>query len=598
MDDSLGRSSTTNQNGQTSKTSNPAPSYEQIYSFYNPTQFSYQGQQTQPGTTAAPSYFNYTQPTQNTQTYQYQYHSNVYYHQPANLYQNYFSQDISQKSPNQTSYQIAYVQQPQYSPPKLKEAPQINDTEHTHEASLKRSSGVLPVPKYVKPKICKTSLPIQSVSSTRVLKPKPQLASIPPGEPDLPARPPSPPNQPPTIHRFPKNLLPPPPSNQPPPPPSGPPQIPYHPKQRQNLLNQVLNNSLNSTKTYDYESSFNQSASSANNSVFNHTGTTNTLNDEHHTNYQQLLMSQNLYTFFDRKKQPPPPYPGKIAEEPPAIPPPPPPPIPYEQAVKFQHQSNGSSNSSFLSSASSVRTCSPQAFKFYMEQHAENVLKHHHAREFRKKQLEYEMTEANLPPEVKDQMRKMLRQKETNYLRLRRAKMNKTMFETLDTLGIGAFGQVDLVRKKDDPQRLYAMKILHKNDVFSRKQAAHVKAERDILAQADNEWVVKLFYSFQDDENLYFVMDYVPGGDLMSLLIKKEVFSEKLSQFYIGELTCAIESVHNLGFIHRDIKPDNILIDKNGHIKLTDFGLCTGFHWTHNTENYFEGNLETKTQKI
>lgn len=224
-----------------------------------------------------------------------------------------------------------------------------------------------------------------------------------------------------------------------------------------------------------------------------------------------------------------------------------------------------------------------------MEQHAENVLKHHKARELRRTQLEAEMESARLPEEKRVEMRKILRQKETNYLRLRRAKMNASMFQRICTLGLGAFGRVDLVRKKDDPHRLYAMKQLEKSDVFTKNQAAHVKAERDILAEADNEWVVKLYYSFQDDENLYFVMDYVPGGDLMNLLIKFGVLDEKLARFYIGELTCAIESVHALGFIHRDIKPDNILIDKNGHIKLTDFGLCTGFHWTHKSENYHNG---------
>jgi serine/threonine protein kinase len=221
-----------------------------------------------------------------------------------------------------------------------------------------------------------------------------------------------------------------------------------------------------------------------------------------------------------------------------------------------------------------------------MEQHAENVLKHHKAREFRRMQLETEMEKASLSDETKNQMRKLMRQKETNYLRLRRAKMNKNMFETIKLLGIGAFGEVNLVRKKGERSGLYAMKILPKSEVFNRNQAAHVKAERDILAEADNEWVVKLYYSFQDEENLYFVMDYVPGGDLMNLLIKLQVFDERLARFYIGELTCAIESVHLLGFIHRDIKPDNILIDRNGHIKLTDFGLCTGFHWTHDTKQY------------
>lgn len=116
-----------------------------------------------------------------------------------------------------------------------------------------------------------------------------------------------------------------------------------------------------------------------------------------------------------------------------------------------------------------------------------------------------------------------------------------------------------------------------------------MKAERDILAEADNEWVVRLYYSFQDRDSLYFVMDYIPGGDMMSLLIRMGVFPEPLARFYIAELTLAIESVHKMGFIHRDIKPDNILIDSDGHIKLTDFGLCTGFRWTHNSKYYQKG---------
>ncbi|RXG57309.1 Serine/threonine-protein kinase LATS1 [Armadillidium vulgare] len=187
----------------------------------------------------------------------------------------------------------------------------------------------------------------------------------------------------------------------------------------------------------------------------------------------------------------------------------------------------------------------------------------------------------------KDQleMRKMLSQKESNYIRLKRAKMNKLMFERIKLIGVGAFGEVALVRKLDT-HRLYAMKTLRKADVLKRNQVAHVKAERDILAEADNEWVVKLYYSFQDKDNLYLIMDYIPGGDLMSLLMKFGVFEDSLARFYIGELVCAVESVHKMGFIHRDIKPDNILIDRDGHIKLTDFGLCTGFRWTHNSKYY------------
>lgn len=232
-----------------------------------------------------------------------------------------------------------------------------------------------------------------------------------------------------------------------------------------------------------------------------------------------------------------------------------------------------------------VRNYSPQAFKFFMEQHVENVLKSYKQRLFRRMQLEKEMSKIGLSAEAQCQMRKMLSQKESNYIRLKRAKMDKSMFTKIKPIGVGAFGEVTLV-KKIDTSHLYAMKTLRKADVLKRNQVAHVKAERDILAEADNEWVVKLYYSFQDKDNLYFVMDYIPGGDLMSLLIKLGIFEENLARFYIAELTCAVESVHKMGFIHRDIKPDNILIDRDGHIKLTDFGLCTGFRWTHNSKYY------------
>ncbi|XP_053312409.1 serine/threonine-protein kinase LATS2 [Spea bombifrons] len=238
---------------------------------------------------------------------------------------------------------------------------------------------------------------------------------------------------------------------------------------------------------------------------------------------------------------------------------------------------------------SRIKTYSPFAFKFYMEQHVENVLKTYQQKVNRRLQLEQEMAEAGLCEAVREQMRKILYTKESNYNRLKRAKMDKSMFAKIKTLGIGAFGEVCLASKLDT-KALYAMKTLRKKDVLNRNQVAHVKAERDILAEADNEWVVKLYYSFQDKDNLYFVMDYIPGGDMMSLLIRLQVFPEHLAMFYIAELTLAIESVHKMGFIHRDIKPDNILIDLDGHIKLTDFGLCTGFRWTHNSKYYQKGN--------
>ncbi|KAM4869370.1 LOW QUALITY PROTEIN: serine/threonine-protein kinase LATS2-like [Urocitellus parryii] len=236
---------------------------------------------------------------------------------------------------------------------------------------------------------------------------------------------------------------------------------------------------------------------------------------------------------------------------------------------------------------SRIESYSPYAFKFFMEQHVENVIKTYQQKVNWRLQLEQEMAKAGLCEAEQEQMRKILYQKESNYNRLKRAKMNKSMFVKIKTLGIGAFGEVCLACKVDT-HALYAMKTLRKKDILNQNQVAHVKAERDILAEADNEWVVKLYYSFQD--SLYFVMDYIPGGDMMSLLIRMEVFPEHLARFYMAELTLAIESVHKMGFIHRDIKPDNILINLDGHIKLTDFGLCSGFRWTHNSKYYQKGN--------
>ncbi|KAG8933361.1 hypothetical protein FRC01_009686 [Tulasnella sp. 417] len=164
----------------------------------------------------------------------------------------------------------------------------------------------------------------------------------------------------------------------------------------------------------------------------------------------------------------------------------------------------------------------------------------------------------------------------------------------------GAFGVVSLVKEKSTGQ-LFAMKQLRKTDMLRKGQEGHVRAEREVLKSAAlvssanaPEWIVRMHYSFQDRDNLYLVLEFMGGGDLLNLLIEKDVFEENFARFYIAEeimrpppqMVLAIESCHKQGFIHRDIKPDNFLFDPEGHIKLSDFGLATDLHWAHDTSYY------------
>ncbi len=140
--------------------------------------------------------------------------------------------------------------------------------------------------------------------------------------------------------------------------------------------------------------------------------------------------------------------------------------------------------------------------------------------------------------------------KEGSYLRFLRTKDKTENYTTVKIIGKGAFGEVKLVQKKADG-KVYAMKSLIKTEMFKKDQLAHVRAERDILAESDSPWVVKLYTTFQDANFLYMLMEFLPGGDLMTMLIKYEIFSEDITRFYIAEIVLAIEAVHKLGFIHR-----------------------------------------------
>ena len=156
-------------------------------------------------------------------------------------------------------------------------------------------------------------------------------------------------------------------------------------------------------------------------------------------------------------------------------------------------------------------------------------------------------------------------------MRQARKKMTIREFEPLTIIGRGAFGEVRVCRQISTGD-IVAIKKMRKEDMLKKNYLMYIRTEREIMTSS-NEWIVNLKYSFQDEYYLYLVMDYLPGGDLMNLLMKKEVLTEEEARFYIAEIILAVDSVHKLNCIHRDLKPDNILIDKKGHIKLSDFGL-------------------------
>ena len=174
-----------------------------------------------------------------------------------------------------------------------------------------------------------------------------------------------------------------------------------------------------------------------------------------------------------------------------------------------------------------------------------------------------------------DLIKKELLRQEAEQLRKQRQKLTVYDFQPLSIIGKGAYGEVRLCKVKATGE-VIAMKRMKKTEMKFKNQVKHIKAERDVLTRAaQSPWIVELKYSFQDAHCLYLGMEYLPGGDLMTLLMKKEILSEEEGRFYAAEILLGIEATHQLNYIHRDIKPDNILLDARGHVKLSDFGLCS-----------------------
>ncbi|KAI3439722.1 uncharacterized protein J3R85_004574 [Psidium guajava] len=213
------------------------------------------------------------------------------------------------------------------------------------------------------------------------------------------------------------------------------------------------------------------------------------------------------------------------------------------------------------------------AAKQFIENHYKNHLQGLQDRRDRRRALQRRAQEAQVSSEEQQEMLRHLERKETEYMRLQRRKVGMDDFEQLTVIGKGAFGEVRLCRAKNTGE-IFAMKKLKKSEMLSRGQVEHVRSERNLLVEVDSRCIVQLYYSFQDPEFLYLIMEYLPGGDIMTLLMREDVLSEDVARFYIAESVLAIHSIHQHNYVHRDIKPDNLLLDRNGHLKLSDFGLC------------------------
>ena len=203
----------------------------------------------------------------------------------------------------------------------------------------------------------------------------------------------------------------------------------------------------------------------------------------------------------------------------------------------------------------------------------------------------------NINESQKQQIIDEINQIESQKSRKIREKQTIREYESLKIIGRGAFGEVHVCREIKTG-KIYAVKKIKKDVLLQKNQVIHIRSEQQIMSKIKSPWIVDLKASFQEDDYLFLVMEFCQGGDFMNLLIKKDILTEKEAKFYIAELILAVDSIHKLNCIHRDIKPDNILIDKNGHIKLSDFGLAKiSDNFGNNINNKFINNKKRPTHQ-
>lgn len=155
---------------------------------------------------------------------------------------------------------------------------------------------------------------------------------------------------------------------------------------------------------------------------------------------------------------------------------------------------------------------------------------------------------------------------------LEKQKLSLDKYTTISVIGNGSYAKVLLVKDKETGE-FFALKILKKEHVEKRRQEDKVLVERNILVNIDHPFVIHFRGSFQNQKKLYFVLEYCAGGELFNLITKKKRFSEDQARFYAAQMVLVLEHLHSKDIIYRDLKPENVLIDKKGYIRITDFGL-------------------------
>jgi cell cycle protein kinase DBF2 len=212
------------------------------------------------------------------------------------------------------------------------------------------------------------------------------------------------------------------------------------------------------------------------------------------------------------------------------------------------------------------------AYNQYYRQYYAELIAYRRQRALRNEKLENELNNSNISETEKQKKRTEYATNESNYLRLRRSRMSIQEFTLLALLGRGGYGEVYLARKMDTGE-IVALKRMKKSRFTNINQVIRIHNERVVMSKTNSPWLAQLKYSFTNERYVFLAMEYIPGGDIKALLDHVGCFSEENARFYFAEMLLAVDDLHSMGYVHRDLKPDNFLVDRTGHLKLIDFGL-------------------------